>query len=71
MKDEGEREKGKRKVGVFLERGKPPLTPNFSREGKRERIKYSVVSLLHTSHFLLHPLYFILHDGFDATAMHG
>jgi hypothetical protein len=40
VRDEGKgkREKGKRKVGVFLERGFPPLTPNFSREGKREKV---------------------------------
>ncbi len=28
-------EKGKRKVGVFLPEGVSPLTPNFSRKGKR------------------------------------
>jgi hypothetical protein len=50
-------EKGKRKVGVFLERGKPPLTPNFSREGKRENLISNKFTMLMSKPYLF-PCFF-------------
>jgi hypothetical protein len=50
--EEGKREKGKRKVGVFLERGFPPLFPQLF---KRREKRINIIGLTHAKLSTLIP----------------